>query len=207
TISEWLGRTASGDRAELRALADEAPAWRLVTTTPDARLGPRCPFFERCFVTQARRAAGKADLVVVNHHLYFADLALRAQHPGAAILPDHDAVIFDEAHALEEVATEHFGVAVSSARLAALGRDAARASPGAAGAPVGAVDAAGDALMPALRWRPAGLTPPGDAVRVRAPDDLFEGDRRAAWFRLDAAVEELALRAGRVAGDEAATAV
>src|SRR5262249_46590562 len=123
-VSEWIGRTATGDRAELATVPDDAPVWRRVTTTPDARLGPRCPFFERCFVTQARRAAGKAQIVIVNHHLFFADVALKAQHPGAAILPAYDAVIFDEAHAVEEVATEHFGVAVSTARLAALLRDA-----------------------------------------------------------------------------------
>src|SRR5262249_23276890 len=159
---------ASGDRADLRALPDEAPAWRLVTTTPDARLGPRCPFFERCFVTQARRAASKADLVVVNHHLYFADLALRAHFPGAAILPDHDAVIFDEAHALEEVATEHFGVAVSTGRQAALVRDAERALPEALEL-VRAVAAAGDLLFAALRRRLG-------EQRARAPDDLWSGE-------------------------------
>ena len=91
--------------------------WAEVTVTPDTRIGPRCPYFERCFVTGARRAAADADLVLVNHHLYFADLALRANHPGAKVLPDHDAVIFDEAHQLEDVATEHFGARVSTVRI------------------------------------------------------------------------------------------
>jgi ATP-dependent DNA helicase DinG len=229
-VSTWLGATVTGDRAELATLPDEAPVWRLVTTTPDARLGPRCPFFERCFVTEARRAASKADLVVVNHHLYFADLALRAQHPGAAILPEHDAVIFDEAHALEEVATEHFGVAVSTARLGALLRDVERDLPGAAVAAaqnpvaaaqnavaaaqnavaaaqnaVAAAQNAGEALFAALRRRLAALPGPlfggRDDRRARAPDDLFADDRRDAWFRLDATLEELALRAARRAAD------
>jgi len=200
-ISEWVGRTTSGDRAELRTLAEDAPAWRQVTTTPDARLGPRCPFFERCFVTQARRAAGKADLVIVNHHLYFADLALRAHFPGAAILPPHDAVIFDEAHALEEVATEHFGIGVSTARLLGLVRDAERALTD-AGELVRAVAASGEALFAALRRRI------GAEARARTPDDLFADERRDAWFRFDAALDELALRAARsAAGDEAAAAV
>ena len=201
-ISEWAGRTVTGDRAELRDLPEDAPVWREVTTTPDARLGPRCPFFERCFVTQARRAASKAELIIVNHHLYFADLALRAQHPGAAILPPHDAVIFDEAHALEEVATEHFGVAVSTSRQERLVRDAERALPDAL-ALVGSVDAAGAALFAALRRRLG-------EQRARTPDDLFADDRRDAWFRFDAVLEELVLRARRRAddrNDEGAAAV
>jgi len=86
-ITKWAATTQTGDRAELALVPDESPAWKQVTTTPDARLGPRCPFFERCFVTQARRAAAKAQIVIVNHHLYFADLALRAAHAGAAVLP------------------------------------------------------------------------------------------------------------------------
>jgi ATP-dependent DNA helicase DinG len=195
-VSEWLGRTATGDRAELAAVPDDAPVWRRVTTAPDARLGPRCPFFERCFVTQARRAAGKAQIVIVNHHLFFADLALRARYPGAAILPAYDAVIFDEAHAIEEVATEHFGISVSPSRLAALVRDADADA---------ALAARGEELFAALRARFG-----ADEVRARLPDDLFEGPRRDAWFRLDAGLEELSLRSARRASesdDEAAAAL
>ena len=121
---DWTEHTETGDRAEVEWLAEAAPVWTEVTTTPDARIGPRCPYFERCFVTQARRLAEKAELILVNHHLYFADRALRAAHPGARVLPDHDAVIFDEAHQLEDVATEHFGARVSTHKLAQLVRDA-----------------------------------------------------------------------------------
>ncbi|MBZ0230887.1 MAG: ATP-dependent DNA helicase, partial [Deltaproteobacteria bacterium] len=123
-ILDWVTETTTGDRAELESVAEDAPVWAEVTTTPDTRIGPRCPHFERCFVTGARRAADKADLILVNHHLYFADLALRSAFPGARVLPDHDAVIFDEAHQLEDVATEHFGVRLSTGKLASLVRDA-----------------------------------------------------------------------------------
>ena len=123
-IARWADRSATGDRAEVDDLAEDAPVWVEATTTPESRVGKSCPHFERCFVTQARRAAETADLIVVNHHLYFADLALRGAFPGARVLPDHDVVIFDEAHQLEDVATEHFGARVSSVRIGQLVRDA-----------------------------------------------------------------------------------
>src|SRR5262249_44887420 len=197
-ISDWVGRTLAGDRAELHDVPEESSAWRLVTTTPEGRLGPKCPFFERCYVTQARRAAAKADIVIVNHHLYLVDAALRSQYPGAQVLPDHDAVIFDEAHALEEIATEHFGVSVSTLRLASLLRDGARAL--GAVAVLARVEACGEALFAAVRARLGA----GDEARVTAPDDLIARD---AWFRLDAALEELHAHAARLAGDEPAEAV
>lgn len=198
TISDWAARTLTGDRAELATIPDDAEIWRRVTTTPDTRLGPRCPFFERCWVTQARRRAAKAEIVIVNHHLYFADLALRAHYPGAAILPPHDAVIFDEAHALEEVATEHFGIAVSTARLAALGREAENLLPDATALRAN-LDTRAEALFAALRQRIGAGG--GDGARVAAPADLFAAERREAWFRLDAALEELSYAAAR-RGDE-----
>src|SRR5262249_5143245 len=116
-LIDWAEHSETGDRAEVEWLAESAPLWAEATTTPDARIGPRCPHFTRCFVTQARRLADQAQLVLVNHHLYLADRALRAGSPGARILPDHDAVIFDEAHQLEDVATEHFAARVSTHRL------------------------------------------------------------------------------------------
>lgn len=217
-ILAWARRTETGDRAELAGVPDEAPAWRLVTTTPDARLGPRCPFFERCFVTRARRAAQKAQLVVVNHHLFFADLALRAAYPGAQVLPDYDAVIFDEAHQLEEILTEHFGLSVSTHRVAALVRDARRALvqvPGladsdacAAADRVDLTEARADDLFSAVRQRLAELPhsapvpASGDERRLAAPPDLFaDGPRRDRWLRLDAALEDLALYADRLSRD------
>jgi ATP-dependent DNA helicase DinG len=126
SIRDWARRTDSGDRAELPDLADDAPVWREVSATPETRLGPSCPHFERCFVTQARRRAQQAEILIVNHHLFFADLALRAAWPNAQLLPKYEAVIFDEAHQLEDVATDYFGAGVSTLRLQALTRDVLR---------------------------------------------------------------------------------
>ncbi|MGE5187311.1 MAG: ATP-dependent DNA helicase [Acidobacteriota bacterium] len=195
-LVDWAEHSETGDRAEVEWLAEGSPVWSEVTTTPDARIGPRCPYFERCFVTQARRLAEKAELILVNHHLYFADRALRAAAPGARVLPDHDAVIFDEAHQLEDVATEHFGARVSTHALAQLVRDArlalvrlplwtGRTSDDA----ILAVERAGVALFASVR---GALIAGGDA-RVPLPPGLFDhADRQHAWFQLDATLEELA---------------
>jgi ATP-dependent DNA helicase DinG len=202
-LAAWADESPTGDRAEVDWLAEDAPVWAEITTTPDTRIGPRCPYFERCFVTGARRAADKADLILVNHHLYFADLALRAASPGARVLPDHDAVVFDEAHQLEDVATEHFGARVSSARLGQLVRDAHLAIAQVdlfAGRARGegavlAVDRAGAGLF--ARVREALLRLGADGGRVAVPPDLLGTSAlQEAWFRLDAALEDLAHEAG-----------
>ena len=197
-LVDWASYTETGDRAEVEWLAESAPLWADATTTPDARIGPRCPHFERCFVTQARRLAEQAQLVLVNHHLYFADRALRSAHPRARILPDHDAVIFDEAHQLEDVATEHFGAKISTHKLAELVRDAQLALAGmplwtgrAADDTIRTVERTGVVLFALLR---AVLSAGGSYDgRVPLPAGLFEHpDRQVAWFKLDTALEELA---------------
>jgi ATP-dependent DNA helicase DinG len=193
-LVDWAEHTESGDRAEVEWLAEGAPVWNEVTTTPDARIGPRCPYFERCFVTQARRLADKAELILVNHHLYFADRALRAAYPGARVLPEHDAVIFDEAHQLEDVATEHFGARISTHKLATLVRDAHLAlsrmplwTGRAADDVIHSVERAGVALFAHVR----GVLVGDD--RVPLPEGLFDHpERQTAWFKLDTALEELA---------------
>jgi ATP-dependent DNA helicase DinG len=202
-LRAWLDDSDSGDRAELEEVPEHAPIWAKVTTTTEARLGPRCPYFERCHVTAARRAADKADLVLVNHHLYFADLALRAVAPGARVVPEHAAVIFDEAHQLEDVATEHFGLRVGTSRLGGLVRDARIAfardlwSEGRHGEHeqlVHHVERAGVGLFALARQALAALAPDGGRVPL-PPDLLASGPRQEAWFVLDGALEELA-RAG-----------
>ena len=129
-IAAWLDATETGDRAELADLAEEEPAWRDVASSSETRIGATCDYYERCFVTRMRREAEEAQIVVVNHHLFLADLALRAgrrgAHPRAGVIPAYDAVVFDEAHQIEDIATEFFGVRVSSARVDALVRDAER---------------------------------------------------------------------------------
>ena len=129
-IGQWALSTSTGDRAELTDVPENLASWRDLSATADQCLGQQCSFYDRCFVFKVRKAAADADVVVVNHHLFFADLALRtssAGDSGAAVLPRYDAVIFDEAHAVEEVATEHFGSQLSSFRVSELGRDALRA--------------------------------------------------------------------------------
>jgi ATP-dependent DNA helicase DinG len=193
-LVDWAEHSDSGDRAEVEWLAEGAPVWNEVTTTPDARIGPRCPYFERCFVTQARRLADKAELILVNHHLYFADRALRAAYPGARVLPEHDAVIFDEAHQLEDVATEHFGARISTHKLATLVRDAHLAlsrmplwTGRAADDVIHSVERAGVALFSHVRGVLVG------DERVPLPEGLFDHpERQTAWFKLDSALEELA---------------
>jgi ATP-dependent DNA helicase DinG len=196
TVLAWLDETTTGDRSELEALGEAAPIWAEVTTTPDGRIGARCPYFERCFVTAARRAALEAELILVNHHLYFADLALRASHPGARVLPDHDAVIFDEAHQLEDVATEHFGLRVTTARLAGLAREAAQVI-GASLFSAGHDSAIGELERSAATFfaeaRKALVAAGAGDGRVPLPPELLAGGkRREAWFALDGALEELA---------------
>jgi ATP-dependent DNA helicase DinG len=115
----------TGDRAELE-LGDDAAIWSEVHSGTDTRIGPKCQHYDECFVTRMRAEADQAQLVIVNHHLYFADLALRGSGPAGAI-PEHEAVIFDEAHLIEDIATDFFGVSVSTTRLQVLLRDAGRA--------------------------------------------------------------------------------
>lgn len=194
SLIDWAEHSETGDRAEVEWLAEDAPLWSELTTTPDSRIGPRCPHFERCFITSARRLAERAQLVLVNHHLYLADRALRAAYPGARVIPDHDAVIFDEAHQLEDIATEHFGARVSTARVGELIRDARIALGGlplwrgrAGDDTVVAVERAGVALFAVLRGAL------GANGRTPLPIGLFDhSERQAAWFRLDNALEDLA---------------
>ncbi|RBD16143.1 ATP-dependent DNA helicase, partial [Xanthomonas oryzae pv. oryzae] len=101
-IVAWSGRTQSGDMAELEALPDDSPLLPMVTSTVDNCLGTECPFYSECFVVQARQRAQAADLVVVNHHLLLADLALKQEGFGE-ILPGAQAFVIDEAHQLPEL--------------------------------------------------------------------------------------------------------
>src|SRR5699024_9667664 len=102
------------------------PTWNELSVGTEGCLGSKCDFWEECFVQEARRNAQKADIIVVNHHLFFADLALRQGGRGE-ILPEYDAVVFDEAHNLEDVATEYFGMQVSNYRFRELVGDVFRA--------------------------------------------------------------------------------
>lgn len=117
-LRAWAAETETGDRSEIE-LPDSFSTWRELSATADTCLGQKCPAWDRCFVTRMRAEAQRADVVVVNHHLFFADLGLRTgrSNPGGEVLPPFEAVVFDEAHALEEVASDHFGASASSGRL------------------------------------------------------------------------------------------
>jgi ATP-dependent DNA helicase DinG len=127
-IERWSYTSTDGDRAELEDLEEGAHAWRDVASSTDTRIGAGCMFYDECFVTRMRREAEQAQVVVVNHHLFFADLALRTGKNGGNgfAIPSYDAVIFDEAHQIESVATDFFGVRISTARVDSLVRDARR---------------------------------------------------------------------------------
>ncbi|MCB9585566.1 MAG: ATP-dependent DNA helicase [Polyangiaceae bacterium] len=125
SLQRWVPDTETGDISELVALQESDPIWREVTSSSDTRIGVGCEHYDECFVTRMKREAESARVVIVNHHLFFADLALRGPHPGR-VLPDYDAVIFDEAHQIEDIATNFFGVSVSRGRVDSLLRDAER---------------------------------------------------------------------------------
>jgi ATP-dependent DNA helicase DinG len=124
-LRDWIDTTETGDRADLEFEPSET-LWSELSVGADRCAGKRCPLVGNCFAERARELAGKAELVIVNHALYFADLALRTRSDGAAVLPEHDAVVFDEAHRLEEAAAAWFGGRVSLARLRQLEWDVER---------------------------------------------------------------------------------
>jgi ATP-dependent DNA helicase DinG len=122
-IARFAARTTTGDRADCSTVPENAGAWLHATSTRENCLGSQCPHYDRCFVMEARRQALAADVVVVNHHLFFADMVLRGEGV-AELLPACNTVIFDEAHALPETATLFFGSTVSTSQLVDLARDA-----------------------------------------------------------------------------------
>lgn len=125
-IISWANHTESGDRAEIEGLPDDWPSWADLSVGAESCLGSDCPHFDACHVTRARRRASTARLIVVNHHLFFADLSLKDGGFGE-LLPPYDAVIFDEAHHLESVATSYFGIELSNFRFTELTGDIRRA--------------------------------------------------------------------------------
>jgi len=125
-IAAWEKTTQTGDRAELAELPEASLLWHKLDARADACIGQKCSQFDRCFITEMRRRAMESDIIIVNHHLFFADLAIKLQADGAAdagILPEAGAVIFDEAHELEDVAGNYFGISVSNLRVEELARD------------------------------------------------------------------------------------
>lgn len=205
-VLDWTRQTQIGDRSEVRMVAEDAPIWREILSSPDTRLGKRCPFVDECFVTALRRRAQEAHILVVNHHLFFADLALRTRFPEAQVLPPYDLVIFDEAHQLEDVATEIFGVQVSTLRLFALARDVGRA-------PVESIENIRtqslarriedetQALLQAVRATLPKRTRTMEELRLPMPENLWQGRVLGHYHSLDTVLEEATAFLNRRAQD------
>lgn len=187
-LADWVEETGTGDRAELDWLPDHSPLWREISATTSQCLGSNCPDYAACFITRLRKQAGRARLLIVNHHLFFSDLALR-RHGFAEVLPRYESVIFDEAHHIENIATRYFGLSLSHYQFLDLARDIEKA----------AADSVGDkeqekALNLALSvsrqaQRLVSLFP---LVKGRFPLVDFIAANEEAWFR------ETALLAGRL---------
>jgi ATP-dependent DNA helicase DinG len=125
-MDEWRRVTETGDRAELSELPEDSALWTDVAATAETCLGSECPQYRECYVTKMRQRAAESDLVIVNHHLLCADASVRQSTYGE-VIPDCQNAIIDEAHHLEDVATQYFGISVSNYRVADLVRDAERA--------------------------------------------------------------------------------
>ena len=125
SVSRWSRETETGDRSELYDLPENLPFWKDINAKSDTCIGQKCPDFESCFITRMRQNAEEADLVIVNHHLFFADLNIRGNEYGR-VLPDYSAVIFDEAHLIEDIASDYFGFQISSYQMDELIRDVER---------------------------------------------------------------------------------
>jgi ATP-dependent DNA helicase DinG len=165
-IQAWAATTASGEIAEVPGIPEDAPVWGRVTSNADNCLGQECAEFQRCHVVKARREALKAEVVVVNHHLLLADLALKEEGFGE-LLPGADAVVVDEAHQLPEIAARFFAVSVGTRQALGLAADA-RAEAVNAGQWQPAVEAAVNGLERAARDAAAALA--GSGGRVSWPD-------------------------------------
>jgi ATP-dependent DNA helicase DinG len=127
-IRDWSARTETGDRAELEDLPEDVAIWNDVSAAAETCLGADCPRYDECFVTRMRQRAAEADVVIVNHHLLCADAAVR-QNAYGEVIPACAHAVIDEAHQLEDVATQYFGLGVSNYRLEELARDIERALP------------------------------------------------------------------------------
>lgn len=128
-LSEWLAHTRLGERAELTWLGDDSPLWEQICSSTDKCLGGRCPDNAACFIGRLRKAAAQAQIIIVNHHLFFSDLAIR-RFGRAEVLPRYQTVIFDEAHHLENVATNYFGTSISLYQIKELDHDIEELSAG-----------------------------------------------------------------------------
>lgn len=215
-LEAWASETETGDMAELATLAEGDPLWREVSSSSETRIGSNCAYHKECFVTKLRKEAEEAQLLVVNHHLFFADLALRAasaeRGPAIGALPPYDVVILDEAHQIEDVATQFFGTSLSKARVETMLRDAERAyfaagltdpvfGRGEGTALTAIVREASDAFFEAIAAVARTTGADGGGRALLGPDAWTQevGD---TWGRLDDTLETLAAYTKANAKDE-----
>ncbi|MBL9028644.1 MAG: ATP-dependent DNA helicase [Myxococcales bacterium] len=201
-VEAWAKETQTGDVSELTALTEDDPIWPEVTSSSETRVGGSCPHYDACFVTRMKQTLARASLIITNHHLFLADVALKSQAGDAGfragVLPPYEAVIFDEAHRLEDIAAELFGLRISSAKVAALSRDATRTfrqsgltDPllvrGDAAGLLTEVDAASAAFFGAVSQLAE-----GEDTRTLLTRDRHVELRTDAYARLDTALEAIA---------------
>lgn len=201
-LTGFADQTNTGDWAELQGVPEAVRSMLLpaVSSGSDTRIGSRCSYYDACHITRMRRSAADAQLIVVNHHLLFADLALKDGH-GGGVIPPYDALILDEAHLVEDVATEFFGTSISDSRFAALCKDAEQ------------VLSRSAAVLSAQRWLAevessahevfSGLLPHMGPEGQRAPLDLaiLNGPLQGAFLALDDALAVLGAECQALAGE------
>lgn len=196
-VRRWAGQTRSGDIAEIEGVTEDSPLWPHITSTPDNCLNQTCPDYGECYIVKARRAAQQADMVIVNHHLLFADLALKEEGFGD-VLPGADAFILDEAHQVPDVASQFFGLTLGSRQLMELAHDTrlegvrdAQDMADLQGDAAGLEKAARDLLLTLggpprrMAWREAWERPgvPGAMAQLRAALDRLRAQLEAASVR------------------------
>lgn len=199
-LVHWARHTRRGDIGEVSEVPEDSELWPLVTSTADNCLGGNCPDFDKCCVNAARREALAADVVVVNHHLFFADIALRDEG-FAQLLPGVEAVVFDEAHQLADIASVFFGQSLSASQLNGLGRDTiaedVREKSGVAGLP----EAAHKLEKATADFRLAfAREPKRDALAVLEDDKTFRPALAELAARLDGLAQALTLAAPKGQG-------
>jgi ATP-dependent DNA helicase DinG len=192
-VGAWSQITRTGDIAEVTGIAEDSTIWSRVTSTADDCLGATCPEYAQCHVVRARRAAQESDIVIVNHHLLLADLALKEEGFGE-LLPGADAVIVDEAHQIPDVATQFFGIAVTQRQLLGLARDAEAEAMRCGGA--AAIAGGTAALVRAAREARVVLGLEARRVVWAALDD----ECRSRFVRLDEALAQLGSELDALAG-------
>lgn len=196
-IATWSKESVAGDRAELADLPDRLRLWRDINARADTCGGSQCPEYEECWLTRVKRRAADSQLIVVNHHLFFADLALRSAF--GSVLPDYDCVIFDEAHLLEEVATLYFGLQATSGQFADLADDAERLAAASGGNSRGGGGSAGLRAAAENFFEPIRRRLLRESGRVRFEPATRGGlELEAEWATLCEALDEIVRCSGAV---------